>query len=135
MSRRGPYRTNISKGGPPARDGQREQNLMAEALDDLSEFEQFKADMLPKLRSQLAAGASTKDILGTARAVAVARLATIAVMEGDTKLALSAIKELLERTDGKVTEKKEITHQLASMPTEELDALLITAATEDDSED
>ena len=134
MSRRGPYRTNISTPRPPAVN--RQENRTVEALEDLAEFQDFKADLLPKIRAQLTAGASTKDILNTARAVAVGRLAMIAAMEGDAKTALTAIKELLERTDGKVSEKKEITHQLANMPTEELDALLITAVTEsDDSED
>lgn len=134
MSRRGPYRNKIkSTGKQPA--GNATEDRMIEAIDDLAEFDQFKAEVLPAIRKQLAAGASTKDILSTARSVAVARLAMIAVHEGDSKTALQAIKELLERTDGKVSEKKEITHQLANMKDEELDALLITAATESDDGD
>lgn len=108
---------------------------MVEAIDELADFEAFKKDILPKIREQLTAGASTKDILNTARAVAVGRLAMIAALDGDSKTALTAIKELLERTDGKVTERKEIKHQLAEMPDEELDALLITAVTEDTADD
>ncbi len=136
MSRRGPYRANIKRTPRAEVDPTKQEDRMIQDLDDLSEFQDFKAEMLPKIRKQLQAGASTKDILNTARAVAVGRLAMIASMEGDSKTALAAIKELLERTDGKVTEKKEIAHHLAAMPTEELDALLITAVTEsDDSED
>jgi hypothetical protein len=103
---------------------------MVEALDELALFEEYRATMLPKLREQVERGASTKEILGTAQAAAVARLASMAVLENDPKIALVAIKELLERTDGKVTEKKEVTHAMAKLKDEELDALVMTALNE-----
>ena len=133
MSRRGVYRTKITS-TTQGTQRNRQEDQAIEAIDDLAEFEAFKQEILPKIREQLAKGAATKDILNTARAVAVGRLAMIAALEGNPDTALRAIKELLERTDGKVSEKKEITHQLASMRDEELDALLITAATESDED-
>lgn len=136
MSRRGPYRTAIpkksSQAGPPPCT---QEDRMIEAMDDLAEFDQFKAEILPKIRKQLSANAPTKDILNTARAVAVGRLAMIAALENDSKTALTAIKELLERTDGKVLEKKEITHAMANLKDDDLDALLITAVSDSDDDD
>lgn len=133
MSRRGPYRTNITR-QQPRRDANTTEDRANVAIDDLAEFEQFRADILPKIQAQMKANASTKDILNTAKAVAVGRLAMIAAMEGDSKTALNAIKALLERTDGPVEERKTVTHQLSNMRDEELDALLITAVNETDDE-
>jgi hypothetical protein len=108
---------------------------MVEVLDELAMFEEYRATMLPKLRDQIDKGASTKEILGTAKAAAVARLASLAVLEQDSKVAITAIKELLDRLDGRVTDRKEITHQMANLKSEELDALVLTALNEGLEED
>lgn len=113
----------------PASSNTAEDRLVA-ALDDLSLFTQFQSELLPDLRKMIQDGASTKDILGRARALAVARLTSLAVMEPDSKVALSAVKELLDRLEGKPTEKKEITHAMAKLKDEELDALVLTALNE-----
>jgi hypothetical protein len=90
---------------------------MMHALDDLAIFEELKAEMLPQLRSLIQKGASSKEILGSARAAAVARL------------------ELLDRIEGKPKEQKDITHHLAKLKDEEIDALLITAISENSDEE
>lgn len=56
-------------------------------------------------------------------------------MEPDSKTALAAVKELLDRLEGKVTEKKEVTHAMAKLKDEELDALVLTALDEGAGED
>lgn len=136
--RKGVARPKKTVGRPPttaSNDGV--EKSMTGLLDDLSTFEDMRRDLLPKLRKAVEGGASTKDILGTARAVAVARLASIAVLEADTKTALAAVKELLDRLEGRTVDKKEVTHAMAKLKDEELDALLITAVSEsaEDSED
>lgn len=128
-SRRSPF-TARPRSNPPTPSLGSEEANMVERLDELAMFEEYRATMLPKLRAQIERGASTKEILGTAQAAAVARLASMAVLEQDSKVALAAIKELLERTDGKVTENKKIVHAMEKLKDEELDAVLLTALEE-----
>lgn len=118
---------------PPARNV--EEHRMVQKLDELAEFESFKTEILPKLRKAIKDNLSTKEITEMARAIATARVATIAAWSEDDKTALSAAKELLDRAEGKATEKKEITHKMANLKDEDLDALLITAINETTSED
>jgi hypothetical protein len=118
----------------PAATNQREDSLL-ESLDDLALFQDLRADLLPELRRLIEGRAPTKDILESARAAAVARLASMAVLDEDSKVALAAIKELLERSEGKVTEKKEITHAMGKLKDEELDALVLTALSENASDE
>jgi hypothetical protein len=56
----------------------------------------------------------------------------VALKDDLDSTSLTAIKEILDREEGKVTEKKEFTHRLAQLPDEEVDALLISATTADD---
>lgn len=107
---------------------------MVEVLDDLALFQELRAELLPELRRLIETKAPTKQILESARSAAVARLASLAVMDEDSKTALAAIKELLDRSEGKVTEKKEITHAMSKLKDEELDALVLSTLDEADSD-
>lgn len=107
---------------------------LIEALDQLAMFEDFQKDMLPKLQALVKRGAKTDEILEMGRALAVARLVTIAATEPDSGKALSAVRELLDRREGKVTDKREVTHRMANLKDEELDALVLTALAEADDE-
>lgn len=107
----------------------REASLI-ESLDELAFFQEFKADLLPAFQELIRSGAPTKEVLLKAKAMAAARLATIAVTEADSRVALGAIKELLDRTEGKVVEKSEVTHAMAGLKDEELDALVLTGIKE-----
>jgi ABC-type transporter Mla subunit MlaD len=109
-----------------------EERGLIETLDELALFQDLRADLLPELKKLIEGRAPTKDILQAARAAAVARLASLAVMDEDSKTALSAIKELLDRTEGKVSEKREVTHALAKLKDEELDALVMSSIQEDE---
>lgn len=128
-TRRSPF-TARPRSNQPVVNPRNEEERMVEVLDELAMFEEYRATMLPQLRDQIEKGAPTKEILGTAKAAAVARLASLAVLEQDSKVALSAIKELLDRLEGRVTDKKEITHQMQNLKNEELDALVLTALNE-----
>ena len=103
---------------------------MATVLDELTFFQEFKAELLPDLRKLITGGAPTKEILERARALATARLASLAALETDSRTALVAIKELMDRLDGKATERKEIKHSMEQLRDEELDALVLTAMKE-----
>lgn len=100
---------------------------LIEALDELAMFEDFQKDMLPKLQALVKRGARTEEILEMGRALAVARLVTIAATEADSGKALAAVRELLDRKEGKVTERREVTHRMSQLKDEELDALVLTA--------
>lgn len=106
------------------------QTRMAAALDELAEFEKFKEELLPKLRTMVLKGADEQEIYAMAKAFAAARAVTIAMTEQDTGKALSAIKEVLDRSGGKATEKRETTHKYQKLKDEELDSLLLTQAEE-----
>lgn len=104
--------------------------LLVSGLDDLALFQEFQSDMLPKLRALIKRGAKTEEILELGRSLAVGRLVTIAATEEDSGKALSAIKELLDRKEGKITDKREIVHKMGKLRDEELDALVLTALQE-----
>lgn len=113
---------------------QNEERTVA-AIDDLALFEDLQKSLIPELRKAINAGKDTKDILQIGKAAALARLVSLATMNADDKTALSAVKELLDRLEGKVTEKKELTHKLAKLEESEVDALLLTSLSEVDGGD
>lgn len=92
--------------------------------DDLVEFEKFRAELLPALRADVMAGTPAKDILEKVKSIAAARLGLIAASSIDQRTALSAIKDILDRTEGRAQESKEITHKFGKLKDEELDSLL-----------
>jgi hypothetical protein len=107
--------------------GNTPEHRVAQIIDDLAEFEEFRTTVLPELRRLIKTGAPSKEILERGRALVAARLVTIAAIDPDSKTALAAAKELLDRVDGKVVEKKEVKHAMANLKDEELDALVLTA--------
>lgn len=104
----------------------RVESSTVDALDRLTEFEEFERSILPAIRSDIAAGLSADSIYKKYQSLAAARTVTIAATEVDAGKALTAIKDILDRAGGKATEKKEVTHRLANLPREELDAYLLT---------
>lgn len=112
----------------------RQEERTVDVIDQLADFEEYRSQLLPELAKLVKGGAPTKDILERGKALAVARLALIAVNDADPKTALNAIKEILDRTDGKVTEKREVTHAMSQLKDEELDALVLTALEESNDE-
>ena len=105
-----------------------EEKKMVAALDDLAMFEELQKSIIPQLRALIKKGATSQEILEAGRAIAAARLVSMAALEPGANLA--AIKELFDRLEGKATERKEFTHKLGKLREEELDALLLTAASD-----
>lgn len=113
------------------------EHRMATALDRLAAFEAFEDEILPALREMLNAGASAEQIYEKFAPLAAARAVTVLVKEADSTKALSAAKEVLDRTRGKATERKEVKHELAALPDDQLDALLaakLEASDDDEAE-
>ena len=95
-------------------------------VDDINEFNKFREEILPVLRKALNQGLSAEEIYTKFQSYAAARAVSIAATEEDSGKALSAIKDILDRTQGRAKEKVDITHKMASLPEEQLDALLLS---------
>lgn len=101
-----------------------ELNRMVNAIDALSDFEAFREEILPALQADLKKGTPAKDIIEKYQAHAVARLVTTMLREKDATKAMAAAKDLLDRGQGKATEKKEVKHKYENLSDEQIDALL-----------
>lgn len=99
---------------------------LEDQLEELELYAEFKSKIMPELRAMLLSGAKDKDILAHYTPQVSARLVTIALTDPDNAKALLAIKDLLDRVNGKSTEHKEIRHQFDSLTDEQLDALIKT---------
>lgn len=96
------------------------------AIDDLREFHKFREEILPQLRKALLRGDDADTIYKNFQAYAAARAVSIAAQEVDSGKALAAIKDILDRTQGRAKERSEVTHKLSSLPEEQLDAILLS---------
>jgi phosphotransferase system HPr-like phosphotransfer protein len=101
-------------------------HFMTKNLDDLAKYEEFCSEVLPKLRDALVKGQSAEDIYKMAAGAAAARNVTIALTSQDEGKALTAIKDILDREQGKARERLDITGKLEKLPEEQLDAALET---------
>jgi len=99
---------------------------MTGVLDDLAEFEQYRIEVLKKIRDDRKAGLSGDEIIAKYKDEVRLRQLTIALAEADSSKALAAIKDLRDRDEGKATEKQEITHRLEKLPDAQLDAVLMS---------
>lgn len=109
-----------------ARDGQAQQRAMARTIDEIAAYEQFKQEILPALRADLAAGRKPAELREKYSAMLTARAITIALSDSDAGKAMTAIRDLQDRHEGKAKETKEISHRLKDLPEEQLDAVLDT---------
>jgi len=93
-------------------------------LDDLAEFEEFRNDFLKVLRKDLAAGLSPTELRNKYKSLVQARQLAIALTSEDTNQAAQAAQKILDRQEGKATEKQEVQHKFEQLPDEELDAVI-----------
>lgn len=92
--------------------------------DKIAAFEDFEENILPALRKDLKAGLTPKQIREKYQSIVQARLITDVLRTEDPKEAAAIGKDLLDRVEGKATEKKEVTHRFKDMSDKELDAIL-----------
>lgn len=102
------------------------ENKMVADLDAYARFQDFKNMILPQLQKDVMAGLPAEKLYEKYQHMAAARAITIAASDPDSGKALAAIKDILDRSAGKPTEKKEVTHKYADLKDEELQALLET---------
>jgi hypothetical protein len=120
----GSKRAKQRRGKKPTKN--REDERMAKAMCELEAFEKFKDEILPALRRDLDKKMSAEEILQKYATLAAARGISIALSEKDAGKALSAVKNILDRVQGKATERREVKHQYEDLPDEELDAILMS---------
>lgn len=106
--------------------GNKREQSQTGILDDLAEFEDYRREVLEAVRKDIARGLNPKQIREKYQAQVQARLLTLALTSKDEKIALSASKDLIDRQEGRATERKEITGKLDLLSDEQLDAKLQT---------
>ncbi len=99
---------------------------LSELSDAISEFDEFRQEVLPELRRMLAAKASPSRMRREFMNYLTARLITEGLTNPDAAKDVAAIKEITDREFGKSTEKKEVAHRLGKLDEKELDALLLS---------
>ena len=108
----------------PHTQGATHDNRMAGVLDDIAEFEEFRESTLKAIRKDIKAGLSPKELLKKYSSIVQGRLLTTMLTTTDEKIVTALGKDLIDRAEGKATEKKEVKHSFADMKDEELDAIL-----------
>lgn len=111
-------------GKKPRKDNRQTENRRIKSLDRLAELEAFEQEILPALKRDLKAGLTADELRKKYAAYAQARLITTIMIDPDSSKATAAAKDILDRTEGKPKETKEVTHRLQNLPEEELDAIL-----------
>lgn len=101
--------------------------------DKIADYEDFEENILPALKKDLKSGMTPKQLREKYSSIIQARQITSALTEKDTAKAGAAAKDILDRAEGKATEKKEVTHRFSEMSDKELDAVL--KSEEDDLKD
>jgi hypothetical protein len=113
----------------------RQDAQMARDLDKLADYEAFCEKILPQLRRMVKDGSSAEAIYKFAESFAAARNVTIALTDGDPGRAMTAIKDILDRSQGKAKERTEHTHKFEKLKDNEIDALLQSRLKETASDD
>lgn len=93
-------------------------------IDDLMEFADFRQRILPAIRQDLSKGLSAAQLREKYASLVQARQLTEAVTSENADTALRAGQSILDRVEGKATEKREVKHTFENMTDEELDAVL-----------
>lgn len=107
-----------------SRAGDYVQRKQCQLIDDLMDFEEFRDEILPMLRADLKNKTPTKEMRKKYLALLTARAITIGLREPDSAKALSAIKDIVDRDEGRATEHKVVDHRLKDVSDTELDAVL-----------
>jgi hypothetical protein len=92
-------------------------------LDKLSEFEDYQT-ILKTLQKDVKSGMTDQQLAKKYAPLAQARIISDMLTSENPTAALSAAKDLLDRVNGKATEKQEVTHRLEKLSDNELDALI-----------
>lgn len=123
-------------GGRKNRSGSNlEEARVASVIDDLRAFQEFREEILPKIRAMLKAKKTSAEIREFAQSYLTARQVTIALTSNDEGQALRAIDSLTHQNEGKPTERAEVEHKFGKLKDEELRALVASRLSERASEE
>ena len=113
------------------------ENFLLDRIDKLAEFEEFCRNMLPALRQDIKSNLSPAELFQKYKALAAARMINIAATEEDAGKAISAIKDILDRADGKPKESIGIENRYEKLDEDQIKSLLMTKIDdlEEDEED
>jgi hypothetical protein len=106
------------------------ENKMLDKLDELAAFEEYRNQILPVLRKMVVSKTPPSEIYDAVKSLAAARLGTIIATELDPVKALSAIREVLDRSEGKPKERVSHEHKLSKLKDEELDSVILSTLTD-----
>ena len=114
-----------------------QEHVMLRGLDELAQFEEFTKKVPEDLRKDILAGMDSKEIYAKYGNMAAARAVIIMMTEQDSSKAMAAVKDILDRDEGKAIERKQIQHAMHNVDDKEFDALLASemADIDGDSED
>lgn len=101
-------------------------HIAARSIDALAAFDRFREELLPALQQDVMNGTLPKEMRKKYLSHVQASQLMTALTDEDAAKRLAAQKDILDREEGKATEKKEISHRLGALPQKELDALLIS---------
>lgn len=99
-------------------------------LDELSDYEEYRAKVLPVLRKAVKEKWSVEKIYKEFGSYVAAKMITTALIDEDSGRSITAAKEVLDRAHGKPKERVESTHKYEKLPDDELDNLLETTLSE-----
>lgn len=109
--------------GGIARNGHQEEMKQVKLHQELSQFEEYQT-ILKSIRKDIKNGMTEKQLQQKYAPLAQARIISEMLTNENGAAALAAAKDLLDRVNGKATEKKEVSHRFADMSDTELDAVL-----------
>lgn len=103
--------------------------------EDLKEFEEFRQDILPMLRKDVKAGMEAEEMMSKYVSYITARGINLALTSEETSHAITMIKDILDRVQGRAVQREEITNKYDSLSDEELDAMLVSKFQADEARD
>lgn len=112
--------------------------MLAVTLDKMSLLDDISEEIFPILRQAIRERWPREKVFShpVIEALLAVRQASIAIKDPDSGKALAAIKDAVDRKEGKARERIDNTHRLEKMPDEQLDAMLMARmGTTDDEED
>lgn len=105
------------------RTGESTEKRMVDVLDQLAEFEDFKKTILPALQKDIADGLSAAQIREKYLSVAQARM-VMELLNMKSSAAITAARDMFDRTEGKPTDHLEITEKYKELTDEQLEATI-----------
>lgn len=99
------------------------EHQMGKLHRDLAKFEDYQT-ILKSIRTDINSGMKEAELAKKYAPLAQARIISDMLTSDNVPAALAAAKDILDRVNGKSTEKKEVMHRFKDMSDKELDAVL-----------